>query len=659
MAKNEDVLRVGEDSQKRLVEFVKACSYIRDEGWQLRQRLEEADRQYMRENDFSNEQYKAKVANRRGDPKKIQNMQTPMVLEAVETSVGFLTNVFGTEYPMFRFAAEPDKIDLAMMWNTMVGEDQIYFGWQGEFNQAFRNGEKYNFAPIEVEWCEYNRFKPTNGTGKGGVILSQQIYAGNRIASVDPYNCIYDPRVPIHKVHEVGEFAGWVKMMHRIQLKMYLASLGERRLKNDVKAFKSPNWEVQYYVPYLNPNVIVRDRNWLLGGENFNWVKWATDEAQKHIEYRDMYTVVCLYARIMPYEFGIQMPRDQTPDVWKLVVVNGVIVFAQPLVNAHGLLPMVIAQPQVDNLSHQTKSSVENISDFQYLANALINAKLASARRRVMDRMLYNPLLIDPDHINSENPSAKIPLRPTAYGRKLDDAVKEFPFHDENSQYFIQEANYIAEWARRTGGQNNVTQGQFQKGNKLQEEFNTVMANAGARDRTKALMWETYAMVPIKIQLKSNYLQFAAEGTRYNRKERQTVNIDPIALRETESEFEVGDGLLPIQRILRSDILEHGFQTMVQVPAIGAKYNLGDVYAHLMKLGGVEGLEKFAKPPQILQYEQALAAWQGAASEMAKRIGTSLGNGKFLTSDDIQKTIGPMPTPPQQQPPTKGAPPNG
>jgi len=49
-------------------------------------------------------------------------------------------------------------------------------------------------------------------------------------------------------------------------------------------------------------------------------------------------------------------------------------------------------------------------------------------RRRVTDRMLYNPLLVDPDHINSPNPSAKIPIRPTAYGRKLEEAIYKIPF---------------------------------------------------------------------------------------------------------------------------------------------------------------------------------------------------------------------------------------
>jgi hypothetical protein len=133
---------------------------VRDEGWQLRNRLEEADRSYLREYDFTEEQLKASLANKRGDKTKLQNMQVPMVMESVENTVGFLSNVFCIDYPMFKFITDPDKQDLALQWNTLVGEDQLYYGWAGEFNLAFRCGAKYNFAPIEVEWCKRIKFKP-------------------------------------------------------------------------------------------------------------------------------------------------------------------------------------------------------------------------------------------------------------------------------------------------------------------------------------------------------------------------------------------------------------------------------------------------------------------------------------------------------------------
>lgn len=657
MAQN-DILKINTTSQEKLIQFIEACYKVRDEGWQLRNRLEDVDRAYMRESDYSEEQQKAKIANKSGDKTKLQNIQVPMVMESVENTTGFLTNVFLTDYPMFKFITDPDKQDLALMWNSLVGEDQIYFNWAGELNIAFRNGAKYNFAPIETEWCSKKRFKPVNGTSKGGVNLEQVIWEGNAIKAIDPYNLIYDPRVPIHQVHKRGEFIGYVDTMSRIELKMFLASLGEERLRNDVKAFESGDWGIQYYVPQINTNVVLKNNNWMQG--SFDWTKWAFGSAQDHIAYKNMYTVVKIYARIMPYEFGIQAPKDQTPDIWKLVAVNGVLVFAQPMVNAHDLLPIIIAQPKIDNLSHQTKSQAENQVPFQEMVTALWNARLNAARRRQFDRMLYNPLLVDPDHINSPNPAAKIPIRPTAYGRKLEEAIHILPFEDRESSQYLQDAEGVAKWGMRADGRNNTSLGQYQKGNKLNDEYHDTMANAGIMDRTQALNWENFAFTDIKIILKSNYLQFTPTGDRYNRIEEKSVSIDPIELRKFAAEFEIGDGLLPSQKLARTDVIQNGFQLMQQLPGVANGYDLPPLFSYIMKVQGVDKLSKFEKDPNQRKYEQALSAWQGTMSEISKQLGTSLGTGKFVTVEDLQKLAGPMPDPaqfgiqpaqPQQQPP--------
>jgi hypothetical protein len=643
MATENNIISVGRDSQEKLLQYITACYSIRDEGWQLRSRLEEADRAYMRESDFSEEQFKANLANKAGDKTKLQNIQVPMVLESVENSVGFLTNVFLTEYPIFKFVSDPDKQDIALMWNTLVGEDQIYFGWVGEFNKAFRNGAKYNFAPIEVEWCERKKYKPISKSG--GVALETLTWAGNRIKSIDPYNLIYDPRAPIHKVHEDGEFVGYVEPMSRISLKRFIASLGEERLKNDVRAYEAGDWGVQYYVPQINRGVMLRNKNWLQGA--FDWGKWAIGGATDHIQYKNMYSVATIYARIMPWEFGIRSPQDQTPDIWKLVAVNGVLVYAQPMINAHDLLPIVIGQPKVDNLDHQTKSQAENQLPFQEMTSALWNARLNAARRRATDRMLYNPLLIDPDHINSPNPSAKIPLRPTAYGRKLEEAVYKIPFEDNESGQYLQDAQGVAQWGQRVDGKNNTSMGQYQKGNKLNDEYHDTMANAGMMDRTQALMWENYAMVPIKTIMKSNYLQMTPNGKRYNRVEQKTVNIDMVKLREVEAEFEIGDGLLSTERLARTDVMKNFFQFAQGNPGMLQGYDLTPLMTYMMKVQGVDKLGQFEKSPEQRQFEQQLQAWQSTAIEYSKLIGKPMGPDKVFMPEDIQKILGPLPQPPQ------------
>lgn len=645
-----DVLTIPERSQEKLLQYVRACYEIRDEGWQLRNRLEDVDRSVMRESDYSSEQLKASLANKTGDKTKLQNIQVPMVMESVENTVGFLSNIYCTEYPMFKFVADPAAQDLALMWNTLVGEDQIYYGWAGEFNVGFRCAAKYNFAPIEVDWCREIKYKPVNGRGK--VELQQIVSEGNRITALDPYNVIYDPRVPIHKVHKDGEFAGYIKLLSRVKLKLFLASLGEERLKNDKRALEAGDWGVSYYVPQINKNIIMRNNNWLQGA--FDWTKWAFGGAQDHIKYQNMYTVLTIYAKLMPFDFGIQAPKDQTPDIWKLVVVNGILVYAQPMTNAHDMLPIVIAQSKVDidSLSHQTKSQAENQAPFQEMVNALWNAKLQSARRRVTDRMIYNPLLIDPDHINSPNPSAKIPIRPTAYGRKLEEAIHVIPFNDANAGEFMQEAEGISKWGQRVDGRNNVSLGQFQKGNKLNDEYHDTMANAGIQDRTQALMWENYAMVPIKEMLKSNYLQYAPEGKKYNRVEGRVIDIDINKLRETAAEFEVGDGFLPAQKLARTDVIQNFMSWLQADPTLRNSYDLGDLSAYMMKVQGVDKLSKFQKSPEQKNFEAQLQTWQTVAAEFTKTIGKTLGDNKVVMPEDIQKMLPPMPQPPK----TPGAP---
>lgn len=641
-----DVLTVTSESQDLLLKYMQACYTVRDEGWQLRNRLEDVDRSYMREKDFTEEQRKAEAANRNGDPTKLQNPTIPIVMESVENTVGFLTNVFLTDYPMFKFVTNPQAQPLALQWNTLVGEDQIYFKWAGQFNIAFRNGAKYNFAPIEVDWCRYKKYKPTNSAQGKGVALEQVVYEGNKIKAIDPYNLIYDPRVPIHEVHTRGEFIGYIEQMSRVEAKSFLFSLGDDRLKNDKKAFEGGDWGVIYYIPQINPRVILRNRNWNDGA--FDWTKWAFGGAQSHINYKNMNTVVTLYAKIMPYEFKIHAPKDQTPDIWKLVAMNGVLVWAQPMPNAHDILPIIIAQPKVDNLSHQTKSQAENQVPFQDIVTSLTNARMSAARRRINDRMLYNPLLVDPDHINSPNAAAKIPIRPTAYGRKLEEAIYPIPFEDRESGQYIQDAGLMQGWSQRMDGRNNTSMGQYQKGNKLNDEFHETMANAGIQDRTQALMWESFAMTDIKTILKDNYLQFTPQGEKYNRTEEKMIKIDPVELRKTAAEFEVGDGLLPVQRLARTDVMQGFFEWIRQDPALRGQYNLAPLATYMMQVQGVDKLEAFEKSPEQIQFEQQLQTWQSTAIEYSKLIGKPKdASGAVFTPEDIAKVIGPMPQPPQ------------
>jgi len=599
-------------------DYARNCLVRQNHIIQLRNRLEEVDLAYMRESDITEEQFKALLANRRRDPTKLQNIQLPTVMQSVENQVSFLTNVFCEAVPMFEYGADRQWADAAVAMNALVEEDQLRFGWLAEFNMAFRDGDKYNLAAVECDWHSETRYVPV--TRGSAVVGKEEVYAGNKIKRVDPYNYVFDPTVHMNRQHLDGEVQGYVEPINRVGLKRLLANLGDRRFKHDRLAFESNPSEfgAHYYVPKLNWSVLVQYDSLSRGFDNMDWFAWANSSERERINYKNVYYKTVLYCRIMPAEFHIEGPKDNTPDIWKVILINSVVIYAQPMTELHETLPIVCAQPKCDGLNLQTKSSAEDVQTYQQISSALWNAKLASARRRITDRVLYNPLLIDADHINSPSASAKIPVKQAAYGRPLSEAVYPFPFHDESSQYFIQEASAVEAMALRMKGENNVTQGQFQKGNKLQDEFASVMGNAGSMRKTSAIMWEVQIFQPIKLLLTSNYTQFTIETSRYVRKLKKAVEINGNDLRGMIGAFKVGDGLLPVQRLMRGDVFEKALQFMAQNPALSQAADISGMFVYAMKMQGVEGLEDFLKPQSQVAYEQALQAWQIAAQEAAK-----------------------------------------
>jgi len=99
---------------------------------------------------------------------------------------------------------------------------------------------------------------------------------------------------------------------------------------------------------------------------------------------------------------------------------------AERLSNAHDYIPIIFGQPFEMDLQFQTKSFAQNALPFQQYQTALWNASTASKRRAVMDRGLYDPSRVSETVINSPNPSAKMPVRPAAYGSLSEKPTMQF-----------------------------------------------------------------------------------------------------------------------------------------------------------------------------------------------------------------------------------------
>lgn len=636
------------ESEAAIVAFALRGQQLLTNNWSLRPYLELSDRYYMRENDFTEAELRARAANRVGDSGKIQNVTVPIVMPQVEAAATYLTNVFLSGYPIFGVSSDPSSANAALQMETIVAENSITAGWKRQLMMFFRDGLKYNLHAVECEWQQKKVFSvQTNvGASPNSAALKETLWNGNVLTRMDLYNTFFDPRVHPSEIHSEGEYAGYTNILARIRFKKLCNDLyGTVDKGTIIRALESsPVPEVittttapfGYYVPLINPDPLMYRNNL----QTFDWMAWAqeTPNTKSDLNYGNIYHVLKLYARILPADFGIRAPAPNTPQVWKFIIINGqVVLYAERQPNAHDWIPIFFGQPIEDGLDYQTKSFAANVRDMQDIASAMWNGYMASKRRLVGDRVIYDPSRIAKKDINSTNPAAKIPVRPSAYGKAVQEAVYQFPFRDEATNSLIQTANLVTAFADKINGQNPATQGQFVKGNKTQHEYDDVMGHGNGNNQKMAIATEEQVFQPLKTCIKLNILQFQGDVVLYNANVKQQVPVKSQDLREAAVHFLVSDGLLPTDKLIGEDTLQTALQVMGTSPAIGAAYNIGPLFSYVMKTQNLD-LSPFEKSLAQQQYEQQMQAWQQAA-EMAAKAGTDFSTPMPQPSPQLQQEM--------------------
>ena len=167
----------------------------------------------------------------------------------------------------------------------------------------------------------------------------------------------------------------------------------------------------------------------------------------------------------------------------------------------------------------------------------------------------------------------------------------------------------VSEWAKDLFGQNKVQQGQFQKGNKSVREFDTVMGNSETRMRLPALALEYQVFVPLKQILKLNI--FRHFGTMHvpHHLTGEGLEVNISELRQKVLEFRLADGYTPKSKLANSDVLSQGLTLISTSEILQQAYggHLPSMFAHLMSLGGVKGLEQYNPQSGELANEQGSA----------------------------------------------------
>lgn len=567
----------------------------------LQSRLEYVDRCVQRTADRTSETLKARLNQRMGKS-KISNDEVPVCYAQLETITSWLCGAFLTGTPIIAATTKSvDKLDGVTMLNALAEQDEVEFKWFPQLLTALNDSLKSPFVAVEVQWEVRSRNTLRNSAGK--TVVDSLEYGGNSIKRLDPYNVIFDPSVKIHEVNEKGAFIGYVEQFSAIQSRVELDKLDPLYLIRKFANVTSPATSSKlYYIPEISYFNTANSHS------NFNWAEWFQVASKKSgaAVVTGLQEHVTLYVKLYAQDFGLTSVENTKPVIMHLVYVNGWLRYAKPLENAHGEFPIVLATADIEGIGFQSSSLIEHLTTNQANLSAMVNGQLHATRRAVADRALYDPNRIDPRHIDSANPAAKIAVKSSALNKDLSSAYAPIPYNDTVSPYFQQNFSILSSFAQQTTGVNQASQGNFVKGNKTRSEFQTVMTKSDARLQKIALCLESTLFAPLKTRLKYNYLQFAENAQVEVRSSSQRVEVNIQTIRDQAIEFGMSDGMQAISKMLDFDLIETALTMIPQLPELNMEYSAASMFVYVLKNGGLN-LEQFKRSPEEQAQMRAFA----------------------------------------------------
>lgn len=528
----------------------------------------------------------------------------PVIVSQVESMVGYLSEVFLSGAPLFPVVSSPANREDAGALEALLDDHATLGGYPRELLIFLRDAIKYNLAAVETDWSSVDQYDVLDEllTPDQPQLKRNKSYF-TKVTRLDMYNTIWDRNTDPGSIAKDGDYAGYVKILSRVKLKRLLDKLSaDGEALNVDKALESyiKGGSSNYYRMHPQVSDYIASRK---PESSINWLKFLGKEDKTvSSSLIGNYELLTLYARLCPKDLGITAPSEDTPQVFKLQIVNGdTVICVKRIISAYDLLPILFAQPFEDGLGYQTKSMAEAAIPIQTAAKTLFAINFNAARRAVSDRALYNPTVINPRDVNSPVPAAKIPVDVNQLNsRPISDSYYPIPFDGRGTETALRDGMQIVEFGKTLSGLNSPMQGQFQKGNKSVREWQDTMGNADARLRLQALSLEYQFFVPLKAILKFNIWQYGQDVAIVSQKTGDTINVDIAKLRQSVLSFRVADGYTPKSKLAGTDSIVQLMQMISQSPVLQQQYGimLPQIVAHLAQLMGVRGLNEYLPQQQ-------------------------------------------------------------
>ena len=609
--KPSDKLRITDQAQKNVLSYMQSVGTVNSIRTEMYSKMEAIDIAYAR---FQASAGKDCANEGCGDLFAQDDIVAPIVISQVDSLVAYLAEVFLTGSPLFPVVSTPAKRKWAEQLETLMDDHALLGGYPRQLLMFLRDAVKYNVGAVECDWDSVDQFNViADFTENSGQTVQKTQKNITKIKRLDMYNTIWDANVLPGDVSADGDYAGYIELLSKTKVKRLLNKYSiQQEAYNVTKAMRStlqPGTSCMYATPPSISNYITSRKP----NATVDWDAWFDGTKPRGADIKaGTYEKFTLYARIVPEDYGIIAPQPRTPQIWKFVSLNGVLVHAKRIISAYDRLPILFGQPLEDGLGYQTQSVAETQIPIQEAATTMFNIRFSAARRAVSDRALYDPEMIRSSDVNSASPAPKIPVTINPLSNKgLEQAYRQIPYDMRGTETAFQDIAGLVDFSKQLSGLNAPQQGQFQRGNKSVREWTDTMGGSDGRLRLPALGMEHQVLVWIRFIIVLNIFQSGEDAIVVSQKNGEVLEVKIDELRKQVLSFRTADGYTPKSKLAATDVLMSGMNLLLNAPILQQAYGpmLPAMFAHMMQLGGVRGLEEYA--PEVQQ--QAL----GTASPLA------------------------------------------
>jgi hypothetical protein len=267
------------------------------------------------------------------------------------------------------------------------------------------------------------------------------------------------------------------------------------------------------------------------------------------------------------------------------------------------MYPVAVCAPDFDGYSATPVSRLELMYGMQEALDWLFNSHVSNVRKAINDMLIVDPSLINMADLEDPKPGKLIRMRRSAWGRGVENAVKQLQVNDITRTH-IQDAASIIEYMQRTSAATDSVSGMIRKSGErvTAQESKSTTQNALSRLTKSAKIASLQAMQDIgymfavhtqQLMSKDTYVKASgtwAEVLRQEYGEQSRLHVTPFDL-IVDYDVVVKDGSTAVGGDTEGWI--EIFRIMSQQPQMYANFDMVRIFKHIARIMGAKDINEF------------------------------------------------------------------